>query len=140
MCPAKRLRVTQRADWRDHNPSSPGDIYVEGKVEGVQARLSGAGKPSPADDRVIVGEVKAGLTRLDYPTTDVNVDVVPGTATLRGQLQRPEQIHEVRDVVAGVPGVASLESYLHLPNTPAPNKAGSLDTPGSAGTVVHHGA
>ncbi len=115
--------------------------YVEGKAAGVKARLSGAGQTTPSADRVIVNEIKAALARLDYPTVDVNVDVVDGTATLRGQLKRPEEIREVRSVVAGVPGVVRVESYLHLPGTPAPNKAEALDASAPAApNVVHHGA
>ena len=114
--------------------------YVEGKAEGFEARRAGAGMPRPADDRAVIGEIKAALARLDYPTTDVNVDVVDGVATLRGQLKRPEQVREVREVVAAVPGVVRVESFLHLPGTPAPNKADALSAAGGAGSVIHHGA
>ena len=114
--------------------------YVEGKAVGAKARMAGAGETTPADDVVIANEIKAVLADLDYGTSDVNVEVVDGMVTLRGQLQQPEDIREVREKVAGVPGVVRVASYLHLPGTQAPNKAEALDTPGSADTVVHHGA
>ena len=114
--------------------------YTGGKLTGAKARLAGAGETTPADDTVIANEVKATLAALDYPTSDVNVEVVDGAVTLRGQLKQPQQIREVRERVAAVAGVVRVLSYLHLPDTPAPNKADALDAAGASPQVVHHGA
>ena len=39
---------------------------------------------------------------------------------LRGQVDRPELIHDLEEAVRKVPGVRGVENLLHLPGTPAP--------------------
>lgn len=64
-----------------------------------------------------------------------------GVATLRGQVKRTDQIDELVQACGKVNGVERVESHLHLPGTPAPNKARSRQADGSGtGDVVHHGA
>ena len=53
--------------------------------------------------------------------------VVDGRLTLRGQLDSEEQIREVAAAAGEVPGVAEGIVLLHLPGTPAPNKAAALE-------------
>ncbi|MDP8987517.1 MAG: BON domain-containing protein [Actinomycetota bacterium] len=101
--------------------------YAEGKLEGAAARSAGAGEFAPEDDTDIVHAIKQAFSGLEFSTTDVKVDVVGGTATLRGQVDEAAQIEEVQQVVAKVPGVVSVESYLHTPGTAPPNKAASLN-------------
>lgn len=100
--------------------------YAEGKLEGAAARSAGAGEFTPEDDTDVVHAIKQAFSRLDFSTTDVKVDVVEGAATLRGQVEDATHIDEVQQTVATVPGVVSVESYLHTPGTPPPNKAASL--------------
>lgn len=100
--------------------------YAEGKLEGATARSAGAGQFTPEDDIDIVHAIKQAFSRLDFPTSDVKVDVVGGAATLRGQVDDTAHIDEVQQTVASVSGVVSVESYLHTPGTPPPNKAASL--------------
>jgi len=52
--------------------------------------------------------------------------VVDGRATLRGQVHDGAQMQAVQEAVASAPGVRMVESWLHLPGEPAPNKAASL--------------
>ncbi len=101
--------------------------YAEGKLEGAAARSAGAGGFTPEDDTDIVHAIKQAFSGLDFSTTDVKVDVVGGTATLRGQVDEADQIDEVQEVVAKVPGVVAVESYLHTPGTAPPNKAASIN-------------
>ncbi len=100
--------------------------YAEGKLEGAVARTEGAGQVRPADDRAVVDAIRQVLGRLDFPTTDVVVDVVEGVATLRGQVDDPAQMRQVEVATLEAPGVTEVLSYLHLPGSPAPNKAASL--------------
>jgi osmotically-inducible protein OsmY len=51
----------------------------------------------------------------------VNMDVADGVVTLRGQLDRPEDIRELTKAVSKVAGVQEVRNYLHLPGTPPPN-------------------
>ena len=101
--------------------------YAEGKLEGAAARSAGAGEFAPEDDTDIVHAIKQAFSALEFSTSDVKVDVVGGAATLRGQVDEADHIEDVQKVVAEVPGVASVESYLHTPGTVPPNKAASLN-------------
>ena len=97
--------------------------YMEGRAEGVAYRAAGAGTPHPVDDRALVDVVRQFLATLDLDTSQVNVDACDGVVTLRGELKRPDEVRAVRDGAAKLSGVTRVESYLHLPGTPAPNKA-----------------
>ena len=100
--------------------------YAGGRVEGVAARARGAGELKPEDDLDVVQGIRQALSRLDFGTEDVNIEVVDGVATLRGEVKNPDQLKKVESEATGVPGVREVQSYLHLPGTPAPNKASSL--------------
>lgn len=102
--------------------------YAAGRAEGAKARASGAGQFTPEDDIDIVHAIEGALAGLEFPTSDVKVDVVDGVASLRGQVQEAAQTEEVARRVKAVPGVVEVQSYLHTPGTPAPNKAASLET------------
>ncbi len=103
--------------------------YAEGKVKGTVARTEGAGQVKPVDDRAVVDAIKQVLSSLDFATTDVVIDVVDGVATLRGQLEDPIEMRRVEMDTLQAPGVIEVLSYLHLPGSPAPNKAASLSGP-----------
>jgi osmotically-inducible protein OsmY len=49
-----------------------------------------------------------------------------GVITLRGEVDTPEQIRELEAAAARIPGVRGVQTMLHLPNTPPPNKAESI--------------
>jgi BON domain len=90
--------------------------------------------PHPAErtmkDEVTLGHaVESRLFRHpEIPKGRINVNVESGVVVLRGQLDRPEQIRMVEETAAAVPGVHSVHSLLHLPGTPAPNKAAAWAT------------
>ncbi len=100
--------------------------HTENLAAGAAARASGAGQFTPVDDTDVVQAVKQALSALEFPTSDVTVDVVDGTAALRGQVATEEQKTKVEQTVSGVRGVRQVESWLHLPGQPAPNKASAL--------------
>src|SRR2546428_4715763 len=76
------------------------------------------------DDNTLRDRVESELFRdPEVPKGNLNLDVAGGRVTLRGQLQRPEQIRQVQERVASLPGAQELRSYLHLEGTAAPNKA-----------------
>ncbi len=93
---------------------------------GQAAQARGAGEPKPVDDVDVVHAVKQALSGLGVPTSDLTVDVVDGTAALRGQVPSDEDKTKVEQAVGRVPGVQRVESWLHLPGEPAPNKASAL--------------
>ena len=93
---------------------------------GEAAEAQGAGVPRPVDDVEVVNVVKQSLARLSVDTTDVAVESVDGVVTLRGQVGGDDAQAEVERAVSETPGVVAVESFLHTPGTPAPNKAASL--------------
>ncbi|MGH9183220.1 MAG: BON domain-containing protein [Acidimicrobiales bacterium] len=100
--------------------------YAQGRLVGAAARAGGAGELTPEDDIDVVHGIRQAWSGLGFPTEAVTVDVVDGAATLRGELQGPQQIEVVEDTTSRVPGVTRVESYLHLRGAPAPNKAASI--------------
>lgn len=100
--------------------------HTENIAVGEAARARGAGETKPVDDVDVVHAVKQALSGLGFPTSDVTVDVVDGTAALRGQVATEDEKTKVEQAVQGVPGVRQVESWLHLPGQPAPNKASAL--------------
>ncbi len=60
------------------------------------------------------------------PKGEYNLNVVSGIAILRGQLDSESDIQTLIDLVGAVPHVRGVESYLHTPGTPAPNKESAI--------------
>lgn len=100
--------------------------YGKGAMFGGVRKALGAGRAHPADDVDIVAGIRQRLARLHIPLSDVKIDVVKGAATLRGQLPDDDQIQRVQLETRKAPGVRTVQSYLHLPGEPAPNKAAAL--------------
>ncbi len=114
--------------------------YAQGRLEGAEAEAQGFGTPEPVDDVMLAQEVKAALSSLPFPTQDVTVEAVSGAVTLRGQVASDDEINQVQAAVGDVPGVQEVTSHLHLPDTPAPNKADAQAAGGdgaTADTPVH---
>ena len=103
--------------------------YVAGKAEGVAQSVTEPGGTPPADgDKTLADKVKSEvLGGSEFEGHQVVVDAVDGVVTLRGELQRPEQINDLEAAVRKVAGVHEVENFVHLPATPAPNKQDSLD-------------
>jgi osmotically-inducible protein OsmY len=127
---ARRARTQDRASAalrRRQRKSEAKKRYEAGVEQGTAARAAGGGEFVPEDDIDIVHALEAALAKLEVNTSDVKVDVVDGVATLRGQVAERAEIDDVRRAADAVPGVAEVQSYLHTPGTPAPNKAASLE-------------
>ena len=93
---------------------------------GRAAEAQGAGVPRPVDDVEVVNVVRQSLAAVDVDTTDVAIDSVDGVVTVRGQVAGDEAKAVIERAVSETPGVFAVESFLHTPGTPAPNKAASL--------------
>lgn len=93
---------------------------------GQVVEAHGGGVPRPEDDVEVVRAVKQAFSGLDVDTHDVTVESVEGVVTLRGQLTSRDAVAAVEQAASAAPGVVELRSFLHLPGTPAPNKASSL--------------
>ena len=98
--------------------------YVEGVMSGVQHRVEHPGIEQPfVDDRTLKDRVESMVFGPDFPKGDVVIDVVDGTVTIRGQLNRPDEIKALEAKVAAIPGVLGVQNLLHVPGQTAKNKA-----------------
>lgn len=71
----------------------------------------------------VASELFAGR---DIPSDRVVINSEYGVITLRGEVDTPEQIRELEAAAATIPGVRGVQTLLHLPNTPPPNKAEAI--------------
>jgi hypothetical protein len=88
------------------------------------------GRPKPLDDKTLKNKVETELFRpAGSPKDKVNVDVVDGVVTLRGQAKNPTQVKSLEAAVRRIPEVRDVENLLKLPKTTARTRA---DAPGKA--------
>lgn len=81
----------------------------------------------PDSDRVLTDKVQSEvLSRWNYPKGQISVNAVDGVVQLRGTCEQPDQISSLEQDVRKVVGVIDVHNYLHLPNTPAPNKQDAI--------------
>ncbi len=108
-------KASQRAD------------YARGQVEGLR-HLATTDSP-PASDEALTAKVESEvLSRWDFPKGSINVNTVDGVVELRGTCETRDQINDLESRVRKVTGVVDVRNYLHLPDTPAPNKQDALRT------------
>lgn len=81
---------------------------------------------------VVLDQVKQAMSQLGFPTNEVEVNIEQKIAVIRGQLEDLAQIKELERKICTVSGIETVKSYLHLPNTPAPNKAASIEASSSS--------
>jgi BON domain len=75
----------------------------------------------PSGDDQIAQLVREELAQLPgVPAGALSVEVVAGTAILRGEIDRPGTISELDGLVRQVDGVIEVRNLLHLPGTPPP--------------------
>lgn len=99
--------------------------FAEGHAYGVVQETVPHRRDNPnPDDLTLRDRVESEVFRdPNIPKGDINIDVVEGIVELRGELKQPEDINNLVKTVQKVRDVKSVHSYLHLPGTPAPNKA-----------------
>lgn len=103
--------------------------YARGHVEGLQHAVTSArdGRP-PANDATLAAKIESEvLSRWAFPKGSISVNAEEGVVYLRGQCETPDQINDLEQRVRKVSGVVDVVNYLHLPETPAPNKQPSSD-------------
>jgi osmotically-inducible protein OsmY len=80
------------------------------------------------DDNTLRDRVESEVFRSpDIGRENVNVDVVGGVVTLRGELLTQAAIDGLVAQVRAIRNVKGVENYLHLPGTPAPNKESAIN-------------
>ncbi|HVM65089.1 MAG TPA: DUF2267 domain-containing protein [Acidimicrobiales bacterium] len=106
--------------------------YGAGRLEGLRYRLAGLGPDPGAADPVLADRVRSSLgpleKRLDVP--HIHVMVEDHVALLHGEVPSVWAAMELEGAVAAVPGIAGVDSYLHIGLTRG-------DTRPSEGRAVH---
>lgn len=93
--------------------------YVDRLEEAGQFRV---------DDTTLTQRVESEIYRdASLPRGLVTLHARDGVVTLRGALERHEQMRAFEEAVRKVPGVRDVENLLHLPEAVAPNKRAALD-------------
>lgn len=100
--------------------------YLEGRLKGAAMKGAGHGRYQPESDADLREHLRQVIRSLPVASSDVNVDVCAGKASLRGQVQHFQDREFICGAVAGVPGVEEVEDFLHLPGEAAPNKMAVL--------------
>ena len=109
-------------------------ILATDKASGIKSRVLARTGAGETDDLTLLDRVESEVFRDPaIPKGDINVMVVDGKAVLRGQVAEP-QIGAIETAVRKVVGVKDVENLLHVPGTPAPNKARSRAVTGNGGT------
>jgi osmotically-inducible protein OsmY len=100
--------------------------YARGRAEGL--RHLGSTDQPPDNDATLTSKVESEvLSRWNYPKGNINVNSVDGVVELRGTCETQDQINDLEQEVRKVTGVVDVHNYLHLPNSPAPNKQAAID-------------
>jgi BON domain len=100
-------------------------VLATDKASGIKSRVLSRTGSAETDDLTILDRVESEVFRDPAISKgDINVMVVEGKAVLRGQVEEP-QIGAIEAAVRKVVGVKDVENLLHVPGTPAPNKARS---------------
>lgn len=125
---ARRAQARDQLVSRQHHAMAEADQrarYAKGQLQGVRARAQGFGEMDPVDDHVVKQGIEQAFARTGVDTSDVVIDVANGIAGLRGRVETVADRDHLQRDAATVPGVEMVESWLHLPGEPAPNKAES---------------
>jgi osmotically-inducible protein OsmY len=93
--------------------------HVQNKVTGSVAEALPDEKPE--NDQTLIAKVRSEVLGGRWGAYTINVDASDGVVTLRGQVDRDEQVSELEEDVAGVTGVEEVRNFLHIPGVPAPN-------------------
>ncbi|HKW72493.1 MAG TPA: BON domain-containing protein [Candidatus Dormibacteraeota bacterium] len=127
---ARRIKVLERSSHITRTTTR----RVARESRYVLHTLRGRGRhlvaPEPqefADGRTLLDRVESEVfADRSIPHGRLNFEVDGTTVILRGELDSGGEMFRVEEAVRKVPGVTDVKSLLHLPGTPAPNKAAAL--------------
>jgi hypothetical protein len=95
---------------------------LRGDAMGMREKLAhaGNGQPMPGD-ATLVDRVESELfADQRIPKGKININVEEGVVVLRGEVDNPGEADELVRKAQRIPGVARVDSLLHLPGEPAP--------------------
>jgi hypothetical protein len=101
--------------------------YAAGRTEGIALKVIPQKAEPPADDNTLVDRVRSEIfEHPGLPKGDLNFEAIKGVVTVHGEVADGEHIDAIEKAIRKVPGVLGVRNLLHLPGTPAPNKAAVL--------------
>lgn len=128
---ARRARLRDQGMSRARRAVGDAERRTRYLANVARGRMTEIVAPGPdnrtPDDTTLAHRIQSDVFgRADVPKDRVTLDVVDGVATLRGELDSPEEIESVTSRVAQVPGVVDVQVLVHLPGEPPPNKEEAL--------------
>ncbi|HKW70444.1 MAG TPA: BON domain-containing protein [Candidatus Dormibacteraeota bacterium] len=131
---ARRIKVVERSS---HLARTTGkrvareSRYAFHTLRAKARRLVGPQQPEFVDGSTLLDRVESELfADRSIPHGRLNFEVEGTTVILRGELDSGDDMYRVEEAVRRVPGVTEVKSLMHLPGTPAPNKAAALAASG----------
>jgi hypothetical protein len=87
--------------------------YTRGKTQRVTRAHE---ETRELDDATLADKIRTEIFRpADVPKGQINVNVQKGLVQLRGEVPRPELIHDLEEQVRRIEGVREVENLLHPP-------------------------
>lgn len=116
----RRNNVMQKVGSSGGSPISK----VTGMVQGTMPHQPD--NPNP-DDGTLKDRIESEIfSDTETSRENININVVNGIVTVRGELPNQGEIDDLVKRIQSVPNVKGVQNFLHLPGTPAPNKAEAL--------------
>jgi osmotically-inducible protein OsmY len=127
---ARRTRARDQIAAASRRTMRRFEHFSAGRVHYTRARATGVVRRSihnlvrvEPDDATLAQKVRSEvLGREAFRHDGISVDATDGIVHLRGELPTRSHIDELVAAVSRVYGVRRVDSYLHLPGEPAPNK------------------
>jgi hypothetical protein len=119
--------TNRRNRIRSQLGSVPGSLPgVPGPLKGMMPRAHDNTNP---DNKTLKDRVESEVLRdPKFGRAPINFNVEEdGIVIVRGELPRQEDIDELISQVKSIRDVKDVQSYLHLPGTPAPNKLSAIE-------------
>lgn len=105
------------------------DDHIQGeeKIGDPNYDVRAQDDPDP-DDNTLRDRVESELFRFqEIPKGDININVENHVVVVRGQVKDQATIDMIVDLIGDIPDVEGVESFLHLPGEPAPNKEEAIE-------------
>ena len=89
--------------------------YAKGQLQGLAAPLQQDDEPRAIDDGTVLQRIRSEALRdVGVSTTDVDVTVADGVASLRGEVASASLVDDLVDRVRLVPGVRDVDAMIRV--------------------------
>jgi osmotically-inducible protein OsmY len=120
---AGRIAAFFRQSGRKAERAGQGAAAQAHRLKEKAMHLREEEKPQP-DDVTLARKVETEIFRdPDVPKGRINVNAEDGVVYLRGEVPSAELVDDLGKAAHKVQGVRAVENLLHVPGTPAPQKA-----------------